>query len=119
MKSVCRIMRAMTSAIEFPALVIGLMSGTSADGVDAALLRTDGRDLAKPLAHAHIRYSDDLRHQILRLMRGEGDRASVAQALTVVHRDAIAVVMNAGKIQARDDVSLIGFHGQTITHDPG
>lgn len=107
----------MTSAIDFPAYVIGLMSGTSADGVDAALILTDGRELAEPVASASIPYDDTLRAQILGLMKGEGDEEAVAQALTQVHRDAVEAVIASSKIK-RSIIRLIGFHGQTIRHKP-
>lgn len=110
-------MRAMTSPIEFPALVIGLMSGTSADGVDAALLRTDGEQAVQPIASTHIRYHDALRQQILDLMKGQGDRDSIAQALTEVHLAAIEQLIDQNKMW-RQDIKLIGFHGQTILHQP-
>lgn len=107
----------MTSAIEWPAYVIGLMSGTSADGVDAALLYTDGKTVAKPIASASQPYDDALRADILALMRGEGDGEAVAQALTQVHAELVEAVIAASGI-ARAQIRLIGFHGQTIEHRP-
>jgi len=107
----------MTSAIEFPAYVIGLMSGTSADGVDAALLRTDGRGVAEPIASASMPYADGLRASILGAMKGEGDRHAIAQELTEIHRDAVEAVIAASGI-SRAQIALIGFHGQTILHRP-
>jgi anhydro-N-acetylmuramic acid kinase len=107
----------MTSGIEFPAYVIGLMSGTSADGVDAALLWTDGRSVARAVASASQPYDDALRADILALMRGQGDRARIAQALTEIHRQAVeALIGNSGV--PREQIALIGFHGQTIEHRP-
>lgn len=110
-------MRAMTSAIDFPALVIGLMSGTSADGVDAALIRTDGQQAVQPIANAHIPYDDTLRQQILDLMKGRGDSDEIAQALTQVHFQAIEKLIADNQLW-REEVKLIGFHGQTTLHQP-
>ncbi len=107
----------MTSPIEFPALVIGLMSGTSADGVDAALIRTDGLNHVEPMMGTHVRYSDELRRDILALMKGNGDAEAVAQALTEVHARAVEELMGQANLH-RDDVALIGFHGQTTKHEP-
>lgn len=110
-------MAAMTSAIPFPALVIGLMSGTSCDGVDAAILRTDGREVVESGPSHFTAYSDKLRGQILGLMRGEGNETQVAGALTDVHIDAVNELLKEVNIK-REDIALIGFHGQTIKHAP-
>lgn len=108
---------AMTSPIELPALAIGLMSGTSADGVDAALIRTDGEQAVQPIASAHIRYGDALRQQILDLMHGKGDAGEIAQVLTEVHGQAVETLIQQNKLW-KQDIRLIGFHGQTILHQP-
>ncbi|MFM9890988.1 MAG: anhydro-N-acetylmuramic acid kinase [Rickettsiales bacterium] len=107
----------MTSTIQFPTYVIGLMSGTSADGVDAALLFTDGRDIAQPHESAFVPYDEPLRVQILALMQGQGDEAAIAAALTEVHVAAVEALLAKTSI-SRTEIKLIGFHGQTIRHDP-
>jgi anhydro-N-acetylmuramic acid kinase len=107
----------MTSTIQFPATVIGLMSGTSADGVDAAILRTDGRGVAEADASLFVPYDDALRAGILALMRGVGDEADVAQRLTDVHILAVRELIKKTKLPA-DAIRLVGFHGQTIRHAP-
>lgn len=104
----------MTSPIPYPARVIGLMSGTSADGVDAALITTDGHADVKTQDALFIPYSDALRRDILKLMQGQGDTATVAKALTEVHIEAVQELLK----KQRTPVNLIGFHGQTIKHDP-
>ena len=45
--------------------IIGLMSGTSADGIDAVLVRSDGRCECSPLATHFVPYQDSTRHQIV------------------------------------------------------
>ena len=107
----------MTSAIPLPALVIGLMSGTSCDGVDAAILRTDGRAVVESGPSYFKPYSDKLRTQILALMRGEGNTTQVAGALTDVHIDAVNELLESVNMK-REEIALIGFHGQTIRHAP-
>jgi len=104
----------MTSPITFPAHVIGLMSGTSADGVDAALLYTNGRDIAEGGASLFVPYGDQLRADILGLMRGEGDAEKIARTLTDVHVEAVRQLERETNIAA----ALVGFHGQTILHKP-
>lgn len=107
----------MTSAITFPCWVIGLMSGTSADGVDAALLYTDGRETVKAGASLFVPYGNTLRTAILAAMRGHGAIESVAHELTEIHRQAVEQLIATGGV-AREDVKLLGFHGQTILHRP-
>ncbi len=104
----------MTSTIQFPAYVIGLMSGTSADGVDAALLFTDGQTVVQAGAGLFVPYDDNLRADILALMRGVGDEADVSRRLTDVHSVAVQQLIEKTKITPH----LVGFHGQTIRHAP-
>ena len=103
--------------MKFPATIIGLMSGTSADGVDAAMLRTDGRNVAEAGESLFVPYSDALRADILALMRGVGDAEKVAHDLTSVHIQAVNQLINKSNV-SRETFSLIGFHGQTIRHAP-
>ncbi len=94
---------------------IGLMSGTSLDGVDAALIETDGtavHDFGRALT---IPYEAGLRSLLRRLIDlGEAAPAdAVAEAedrLTRVHAEAVASLDQSAE--------LIGFHGQTILHAP-
>jgi anhydro-N-acetylmuramic acid kinase len=107
----------MTSTIQFPAHVIGLMSGTSADGVDAAMLFTDGQTIAKAGESLFTPYDDALRADILALTRGVGDVADVARRLTDVHIAAVEALIAKANV-SRETIALIGFHGQTIRHAP-
>jgi anhydro-N-acetylmuramic acid kinase len=107
--------------------VIGLMSGTSLDGVDAALLETDGEGVARPGLGLTVPYQDETRA----LLRAALDEArAVAQGapvpqsireaerrLTEVHAEAVKALLARAGIGA-SDVALIGFHGQTILHRP-
>lgn len=94
--------------------VIGLMSGTSLDGVDAAVLETDGESYIKPGPFVSVPYDDGLRAQIRACFgRTAGEATAVEHALTLAHVEAIKKL---GVPLA--EVELIGFHGQTISHAP-
>jgi anhydro-N-acetylmuramic acid kinase len=94
--------------------VIGLMSGTSLDGVDCALLETDGADFVAPKGFLSVPYTDSER-AVIRAAFGQKDRSeAVVKAAEAIVTDAhIAAVKQMG---AKAD--LIGFHGQTIYHAP-
>ena len=104
-------------------LALGLMSGTSMDGIDCALVETDGRDwiVARPEKRL-VPYDEALRAQ-LRSLQGEdaGDRAeaeAIGRALTDVHARAVLdFCRDFGLDPAKLDV--VGFHGHTIYHNPG
>ncbi len=94
--------------------VLGLMSGTSMDGIDASLLRTDGVQAGEALAHSFTPYPDDVREAI-RAVTGNipgDDAANAAKLVTDWHIQAVRNFPHDGPID------LIGFHGQTVFHDP-
>ncbi|HEY2033196.1 MAG TPA: anhydro-N-acetylmuramic acid kinase [Rhizomicrobium sp.] len=108
--------------------VIGLMSGTSLDGIDAALLETDGEGIAVPGPALGMPYDAETR-AMLRAALEEAKNVAAGspvpysirdaeQRLTEAHADAVKTLLAKAGLRARD-VSLIGFHGQTILHRPG
>ena len=101
-------------------LLVGLMSGTSLDGVDAALVDFAG---ATPqlLSTTYLSYPADLREQLLQLHHpGLGElhqSALLANRLASLYADAtLSLLDNAGK--SATAVRAIGCHGQTIRHVP-
>ena len=95
--------------------VIGLMSGTSLDGIDAAFIATDGRDRVEPGPSLTVTYDDDFRARLRGVLGGTGDVAAVEQALTETHAAAVRALVERHSLGAID---LIGFHGHTILHRP-
>lgn len=88
------------------------MSGTSLDGVDAALLHTDGENIVEREGFVTIPYSDELRAKIRAVLGKTREEAlDVERELTQIHATAVKEV-------GKGNTDLIGFHGQTIAHDP-
>ena len=107
-------------------LAIGLMSGTSLDGIDAALIETDGEAFVRPIAFRGEAYSDAARRQLadatalaLTFDRPRASPDIVAAGELIVRTHVLAVhklLADAGVAAA--DVDVIGFHGQTVAHRP-
>jgi anhydro-N-acetylmuramic acid kinase len=101
-------------------IVIGLMSGTSVDGIDAALVEIKGteQDLkVKLLAGSTFAYPQDLRNQILAICGGKA--LNIAELADLDDAIAIQFANAAQQIQAQHQpAELIGSHGQTIYHRP-
>lgn len=102
-------------------LAIGLMSGTSMDGVDAALIETDGDEITAFGQSVELPYSDGFRDQLRDLMGVEAaadERTrSVAKELTLKHAEAVGVLLEKSNLAA-SEIGVVGFHGQTVFHDP-
>jgi anhydro-N-acetylmuramic acid kinase len=99
--------------------VLGLMSGTSADGVDAVLAEFSGpcrRPRWRILANASIPYPDDLRRRLVAVGQGQptssGELLELAESLT--EQQAVA----ARRCDPQGRAELVGCHGQTLWHRP-
>jgi anhydro-N-acetylmuramic acid kinase len=105
-------------------LIVGLMSGTSADGIDAVLLRVSGsgtRTSFKQLAFISCPYSPKLRDMILRNSSANSSSVEEISRLNFLlgefFADAAARVTKRAGYRL-SDINLIGSHGQTIHHLP-
>ena len=105
-----------------PMLVLGLMSGTSADGIDVALARISGappRLGAKLLGHTSISFPPAIRKEILRVAEQQtitaGELSQLNFRLGALFADTALAACRRFHISPRR-VSLIGSHGQTIFH---
>lgn len=99
---------------------IGLMSGTSVDGIDAALVEIQGRDLdlqVKLLVGATFPYPETLREQILAV--AEGAPLTMAELATLDDEIAYQFALAALTIQQDNPrAEVLGSHGQTVFHRP-
>jgi anhydro-N-acetylmuramic acid kinase len=106
---------------------IGLMSGTSLDGVDVALIETDGRRV-KSLGPSGYRPYTECERGLLRQALTEavhlpqrdarpGILREAERAVTVAHAEAIAAFTAQNRITC-EEVDIVGFHGQTVLHRP-
>lgn len=102
------------------ALFVGVMSGTSLDGVDAVL--ADFSSNVKVLGHCALPFDDPLRQTFLRLNHSGHDElhqsALAANALAKLYAQAIQQLLQSSGVDPKQ-VSAIGAHGQTVRHQPG
>ncbi len=90
---------------------LGAMSGTSLDGVDAAVVVTDGHRITEFGPTRYRRYTET-EQGVLRAALGRWSGAEVEAARAVVEQAHLAL------LQAFSGVDLVGFHGQTVAHAP-
>lgn len=101
---------------------IGVISGTSMDAIDVALVRSDGRESVEPGPAVSYPYLKLLRDELLSIIdnpyRAEHmDMPEMDEAVGDAHANAVLRFMAEHGLE-RGDIDLIGFHGQTIFHAP-
>src|SRR5262245_8776189 len=106
---------------------IGLMSGTSMDGIDVAVIETDGETVSR-FGPSAIHFYDESDEKLLRAameaapaMRARDERLGVIgeaeKAVTTLHASAVNTFLQMNGID-RGTIDVVGFHGQTILHRP-
>jgi anhydro-N-acetylmuramic acid kinase len=108
-------------------VVAGVMSGTSADGVDVALVRIASGPKLEVLGHSEFRYAKAVREAVLRAASGEMKVAEVSRLhwkLGAVYADCVEKACAAADIEfggvgpkSKPVLDLVGMHGQTIFHE--
>lgn len=106
---------------------IGMMSGTSLDGVDVALIETDGKRIAGFGPSGYRPYAESERAVLRRALEEAptmadrdarpGILTEAERVVTIAHAEAIAAFTAQHGI-AREDIDIVGFHGQTVLHRP-
>ena len=103
---------------------IGLMSGTSMDGVDISIIQSDGQYQFYNILDEYFEYDVKLQSELIRLRNlilGENDLfkyskelGNLERKITVFHAEKINKILTKYK----HEIDLIGFHGQTIFPSP-
>ena len=106
---------------------IGLMSGTSLDGVDVAMIETDGKKVNAFGPSGYRPYSDRERGLLRQALTEAvhlpqrdarpGILREAERAVTVAHAEAVASFIAQNRITC-EDIDIVGFHGQTVLHRP-
>ena len=96
---------------------VGLMSGTSMDGIDAALIRTDGRGRVETGPSITIDYDSELREGLRAVLGQASAPRALISRLTEAHAAAVTGLLKRSQVPAAE-VDVVGFHGHTILHEP-
>lgn len=97
---------------------IGLMSGTSCDGIDASILQTDGEKIYEFGENYYLKYPKEFRNELLALIKGDYKNLFIIEnQIAEFHVKAVLSLLKKAKLKA-EQIDVIGFHGQTIIHAP-
>ena len=100
-------------------IVAGVMSGTSADGINVALVRIQGRGFRSRLellAHYEFPYPSEVRRAVLRAMNAKSAAVADLARLNFTLGELYAKSVQAAQRRAKLECELVGCHGQTIYH---
>ena len=103
---------------------IGLMSGTSMDGVDVSLIRSDGINQFINILDEYFEYTESLNKQLVKLRNlilNIDNLNQYTSQLNEIEREITLFnikIVNEVLLKYKDEIDLVGFHGQTIFHDP-
>ena len=102
---------------------LGLMSGTSLDGVDVSIIESDGNREYSPILDRYFEYDSKIIDKLINirgkissfedLKLNEKEVRNLEREITLFHVEAVKETLDTSKL----NIDLIGFHGQTILHD--
>ena len=102
---------------------LGLMSGTSGDGIDASIIRSDGISKYEVLFNKYYKYQDNIYetiHSIKEKINNTKDLKNFTKDLKNLERKITMYhVEVVSEISKKNKLDLVGFHGQTIYHNAG
>ena len=103
---------------------IGLMSGTSMDGVDVSLIKSDGINHFINILDEYFEYTESLHQQLIKLRNlilNIDDLKLYTSQLKEIEREITLFhckIVNEISLKYKDKIDFVGFHGQTIFHNP-
>lgn len=106
-------------AAESAGRYIGLISGTSIDGIDAVLAEFSDGALPRLAATLSVPYSSSLQAQLRRLCAGDGSLRDFGEAHVAVAEEFAAAALRLLALAGGGPATAIGSHGQTVLHEPG
>ncbi len=103
---------------------LGLMSGTSMDGVDTSIIKSDGNREYSIISDEYLEYNEEFYSKLINirdkifaendLIRYSEEIQSLEREITLFHANIVNQILKKSKAES----DLVGFHGQTIFHDP-